>query len=80
MKGTFGSSKFKSTYMLMLALEVSENFEQFRNNVEQLNTFAMQKLKYFDEEIRVKFLEDYKTGLMFYDILCSYFGKPGEDN
>lgn len=80
MKGSFGSSKFKSTYMLMLALEVSRNFEEFKTNIEQLNTFAMEKLKYFDEEIRIKFLEDYKTGLMFYDILCNYFGMPGEDD
>ncbi len=79
MKGSFGSSKFKSTYMLMLALEVSRNFEEFKTNIEQLNTYSMEKLKYFDEDIRIKFLEDAKTGLMFGDILNNYFGKPGED-
>lgn len=74
MKGEFGSSKFKSTYMLMLAFEVSKSFKEFQDNVEQLNLYAMQKLQYFDEEIRIKFLEDYKTGLRLYDILIAYFG------
>lgn len=78
MKGKFGSSKFKSTYMLMLALEVSKDFEEFKQNVEQVNLYSFEKLKYFDENIRPDFLEDYKTGLMLYDILVAYFGKPGE--
>ena len=79
MKGKFGSSKFKSTYMLMLILEVSKDFEDFQLNVEELNVYSMEKLKYFDEEIRIKFLEDYKKGLRISDILTKYFGKPGED-
>ena len=66
--------------MLMLALEVSEDFDEFRNNVEQLNTFSMEKLKYFDETIRIKFLEDYVINkIMFHDILKNYFGDPKDD-